>query len=149
VLATCGTGIRDVELCESKVRMLRGSNAGLCLELEAGEDGLQVNVLFSQVAQSDLRGAHKLVEGIDAPRQFFFHGYDNAVHVSVVCKNDGVVSDLHCTDTTQVRDFLFKGVDARSESFDFLLSVCSELLGLQYTDSGGLQFGPSRTKTDW
>jgi hypothetical protein len=117
-------------------------------ELEGGEDGLQTNVLFSEVAQSDLRGAHKLIEDIDVPRQFFFHGYDNADHVGVVCKNDGVVNDLHCADTIQVRDFLFKGVDARSESFDFLLSVCSELLGV-VTDSDGLKYSPSRNKTDW
>ena len=115
-----------------------GQECGPLKSLEAGEDGLQVNVLFSQVAQSDLRGAHKLVEGIDAPRHFFCHGYDNTAHVLVVCKNDGVVSDLLCADALKARDFLFKGVDAHSESFDFLLSGCSELLGLQCADSGGL-----------
>ena len=119
--------------------MLRGSNEDRCLELEDGEDGLQANVLFSQVAQSDLRGAHKLVEGIDAPRHFFCHGYDNAVHVIVVYKNGGVVSDLRFSDVLKARDFLFKGVDARSESFDFLLTGCNELRGLQCAGSGGLR----------
>ena len=117
----------------------RVRNCGPLKSLEAGEDGLQVNVLFSQVARSDLRGAHKLVEGIDAPRHFFCHGYDNAVHVRVVCKNDGVVSDLLCSDSLKTRDFLFKGVDAHSESFDFLLAGCSELLGLQCANSGDLR----------
>jgi hypothetical protein len=39
-------------------------------------------------------------------------------------------------------------VDAHSESFDFLLLVCSELRGV-VTVSGGLQYRPSRNKTDW
>ena len=54
MLATCGVGIRDVEIRATKVRMLWDSNAGRCLTLETVEDGLQVNVLFSQVDQSDL-----------------------------------------------------------------------------------------------
>jgi hypothetical protein len=66
---------------------LDDDDAGRCLALIGGDDGLQANVLLVQDAQSDLRGAHKLVEDIDVPRQFFCHGYDNADHVCVVCKN--------------------------------------------------------------
>ena len=57
----------------------------------------------------------------------------------VVLKNDGVVSDLWCVDALQERDFLFKGVDARSERFYFLLTGFSELLGLKCTVRVGLR----------
>lgn len=90
-----------------------------------------MNVLFSQVAQSDLRGAHKLVEDIDVPRQFFCHGYDNADHVCVVCKNDGVVSDTGCSELLGLKCTVSVGLRGLTVEEEDVLTSWFVLLLLQ------------------
>lgn len=53
-------------------------------------------MLLPQVAHSELRGAHKLVEGIDALRQFLSHGCDYVSQVREACENDGALRGVSC-----------------------------------------------------